>query len=167
MTRNSSHQTPVSRVHDLFAAFLGAGAAAVLISTPWQVDTSGPDPFYKGPLIFPLLVLTLMILASLPAVWRLLNPAAGASWYLDGAGLPVKTGVVLAFLVAYLFGLRLFGLEFSSWAFLFVSLHFLGHRSPLKLILIPLIVTGLVVLIFKHVLGVFFPTPLVLDWFLD
>jgi len=154
-------------VHDLFAALLGAAAAAVLISTPWQVDTSGPDPFYKGPLIFPLLVLVLMIVASLPAVWRLLNPPPGAGWHLDGAGVPVKTAVVLGLLVTYLFGLRLVGLEFSSWAFLFVSLVFLGHRSPLQLILIPLIVTGLVVVIFKHVLGVFFPTPLLLDWFLE
>ncbi|MBN2122765.1 MAG: tripartite tricarboxylate transporter TctB family protein [Deltaproteobacteria bacterium] len=154
-----------SRFHDLFAVFLGAFAAGVLISTPWQVDTTGPDPFYKGPLIFPLLVLSLMALASLPAAWRLIKPPEGASWHLDGKGYPLKTTVVLGFLVAYLFGVRVFGLTFSSWAFLFVSLYYLKHRSPLKLILIPLIITGLVVITFKVFLEVFFPTPLLIDWF--
>ena len=156
-----------SRFHDLFATFLGAGAAAVLLSSPWQVDTTGPDSFYKGPLIFPLLVLSLMILASLPAAWRLAKPVPGASWHLDGQGAPVKTLVVLAGLVAYLFGLRFLGLEFSSWAFLFCTLHYLGHRTPIRLILIPLIITGLVVLVFKHFLEVFFPTPLLMEWFTD
>jgi hypothetical protein len=156
---------PSSRVHDLLATFLGGAAAFLLLSSRWQVDTTGPDPFYKGPLIFPLLVLSLMILASLPAAWRLAKPPEGASWRLEGAGVPIKTAVVLGFLIAYLFGLVIFGLELSSWAFLFISLYYLGHRTPLKLILIPLIVTGLVVLIFKHLLDVFFPTPLLIDWF--
>jgi hypothetical protein len=156
---------PSSRFHDLFATFLGAFAAVVLLSSPWNVDTSGPDPFYKGPLIFPLLTLSLMLLASLPAVWRLMRPPEGASWQLDGSGPPIKTGVVLCFLVAFLFGLVFVGLEVSSWGFLFVSLYFLGHRTALKLTLIPLIVTGLVVLIFKHFLGVFFPTPHLVDLF--
>lgn len=156
---------PSSRIHDLFATFLGGAAALVLLSYRWQVDTTGPDPFYKGPLIFPLLVLSLMILASLPAAWRLVRPPDGASWRLDGDGAPIKTAVVLGFLVTYLFGLVLLGLELSIWSFLIISLYYLGHRTPLKLILIPLIVTGLMVLIFKHFLGVFFPTPLLLDWF--
>ena len=155
-----------SRVHDLFATLLGGAATFVLLSVHWQVDTSGPDPFYKGPLIFPLLVLSLMILSSLPAAWRLVRPPKYASWRLDGNGTPIKTAVVLGFLVAYLFGLVIIGLELSSWAFLFISLYYLGHRSPLKLILIPLIVTGLMVLIFKHLLVVFFPTPLLINWFM-
>lgn len=153
-----------SRLHDLFAAFLGAAAALVLISSRWQVDTTGPDPFYKGPFIFPLLVLSMMILASLPAAWRLIRPRPEASWRFDGQGAPIKTAVVLVLLTAYLFGLVILGLEFSSWAFLFCSLYYLGHRTPAKLILIPLIVTGLVVLVFKHFLEVFFPTPLLIDW---
>jgi hypothetical protein len=131
------------------------------------VDTTGPDPFYKGPLIFPLVVLSMMILASVPAAWRLARPPEDACWQLDGAGVPLKTAVVLCFLIAYLFGLTLIGLEISSWAFLSISLYFLGHKRPLKLILIPLIMTGLVVLIFKHLLGVFFPTPLLIYWITD
>lgn len=163
----ASRLNPASRVHDLFAAFLGTGAAVVLISAPWQVDTSGPEPFYKGPLIFPILVLALIIMAALPAAWRLARPPRDATWQLDGGGWPVKTGVVLAMLVAFLIGLVFCGLAFSSCGFLFFGLYYLGHRTALKLILIPLIVTGLMVLIFKYLLGVFFPTPLLVDWFLE
>jgi hypothetical protein len=154
-----------SRLHDLFATFLGAFAAIVLVSIPWQVDTSGPDPFYKGPLIFPLLALSLMIIASLPAVWRLVKPSEGASWRLDGEGVSQKSTIVLGGLITFLVGLMFIGLECSSWGFLFTLLYYLGHRTPRTLILVPLIVTGLIVLIFKHVLGVFFPTPLIMDFF--
>jgi hypothetical protein len=59
---------------------------------------------YKGPLIFPLLALALMILASLPAAWRLITPQEGASWQLDDAGMPLKTIVVLGFLILFLSG---------------------------------------------------------------
>lgn len=162
----ASQMNPVSRCHDLFAAFLGAGAALVLASAPWQVDTSGPEPFYKGPLIFPILVLSLMIVAALPAAWRLARPARNAAWQLDGGGWPIKTGVMLGMLVAFLIGMILLGLAVSSWGFLFFGLYYLGHRTPLQLILIPLVVSSLLVLIFKYLLGVFFPTPLLVNWFL-
>jgi hypothetical protein len=153
-----------SRVHDLFAASLGAFAAFCLITSPWNVDTEGPDPFYKGPLIFPIMVLSMMILASLPACKRLFSPAAGSSWQLDGDGYPKKTLVVLGLLIAMLVGLNLIGLEISAFAFLGVSLYLLGHRGPFKLIVLPLVMTGLIVLIFKHFLDVFFPTPIIAEW---
>ncbi|MDY0095281.1 MAG: tripartite tricarboxylate transporter TctB family protein [Candidatus Vecturithrix sp.] len=153
-----------SRWHDLAAVCLGGLAAVVLISAPWQVDTSGPDPFYKGPLIFPLLALALMILASLPAAWRLITPQEGASWQLDDAGMPLKTIVVLGFLILFPVGLVLIGLEATSWGFLFSLLYYLGYRGSRTLILVPLIVTGVLVLIFKYVLDVFFPTPLLMEF---
>ena len=153
-----------SRVHDLFSAFLGAFAAFSLITSPWNVDTEGPDPFYKGPLIFPVMVLTMMIFASLPACVRLLSPPANSTWQLDGEGYPKKTLVVLGLLIAMLVGLNLIGLEFSSWLFLSISLYYLGHRGVWKLIVLPLAMTGLIFLVFKHFLGVFFPTPLIVEW---
>ncbi len=153
-----------SRVHDLFAAVLGAFAAVCLITSPWNVDTEGPDPFYKGPLIFPIMVLSMMILASLPACKRLFSPADGSSWQLDGDGYPQKTLIVLGLLIAMLAGLSLIGLEISAFAFLSVSLYLLGHRGPLKLIVLPLVMTGLIVLIFKYFLDVFFPTPFIAEW---
>ena len=59
------------------------------------MDTEGPDPFYKGPLIFPIMVPSIMIIASLPACKRLISPPEGNSWRLDGEGFPLKTLVVL------------------------------------------------------------------------
>jgi hypothetical protein len=153
-----------SRVHDLFSAFLGVFAAFSLITSPWNVDTEGPDPFYKGPLIFPVMVLAMMILASLPAWLRLLSPPADSTWRLDGEGYPKKTLVVLGLLIAALGGLNLIGLEVSAWLFLSISLYYLGHRGVLKLMILPLVITGLIVLVFKHFLGVFFPTPLIAEW---
>ena len=153
-----------SRVHDLFSAFLGVFAAFSLITSPWNVDTEGPDPFYKGPLIFPVMVLAMMILASLPAWLRLLSPPADSTWRLDGEGYPKKTLVVLGLLIATLGGLNLIGLEVSAWLFLSISLYYLGHRGVLKLMILPLVITGLIVLVFKHFLGVFFPTPLIAEW---
>jgi hypothetical protein len=153
-----------SRTSDLFSAFLGGFAALTLISSPWNVDTEGPDPFYKGPLIFPVMVLSMMILASLPAWVRLLSPPADSSWRLDGEGFPKKTLVVLGLLIALLAGLGLIGLEVSSWLFLTITLYYLGHRGVLKLVVLPLVMTGLIVMVFKHFLGVFFPTPLIADW---
>ena len=153
-----------SRTHDLLSAFLGAFAGFCLITSPWNVDTEGPDPFYKGPLIFPVMVLLMMILASLPSWVRLLSPPANSSWRLDGEGYPKKTLVVLGLLIATLVGLNLIGLEISAWLFLSISLYYLGHRGVLKLIVIPLVITGLIFLVFKHFLDVFFPTPLIVEW---
>ena len=153
-----------SRVHDLFSAFLGAFAAFCLITSPWNVDSEGPDPFYKGPLIFPVMVLSMMIFASLPACKRLLFPTERSSWYLDGEGFHQKTLVVLVLLIVMLACLNVIGLEVSALIFLSVSLYTLGHRGPLRLVVLPLVMTGFIVLIFKHFLGVFFPTPLVADW---
>jgi len=83
---------------------------------------------------------------------------------LDGDGCPIKTLIVLGLLISMLVGLHLIGLEISAFAFLGLSLYLLGHRGPLKLIVMPLIMTGLIVLIFKHFLDVFFPTPLIAEW---
>jgi len=157
-------ETP-SRVHDLFGTFLGAAATGILFSSPWQVDTSGPDPFYKGPLIYPLTVLGLIILASLPSAWRLVKAHEKATWKLDGGGFPSKPLVIFLFLIAFLCGLVLIGLRVSCLLFIGGSLYYLEHRRPGVLILVPVIMTGLIYVLFKFFLDIWFPTPLVLDWF--
>ena len=110
------------------------------------------------------MVLAMMILASLPAWKRLISPPANSSWRLDGKGFPSKTLVVLGLLIALLAGLGLVGLEVSAWLFLIITFYYLGHRGVLKLVVLPLVMTGLIVLVFKHFLGVFFPTPTVVEW---
>ena len=106
-----------------------------------------------------------MVMAALPAARRLVFPPEGASWRLDGAGIPLKTSVILGMLVVYLAGLILLGLEVSSFGFLLGSLYYLGHRQPSRLFLIPFLVTGIMWAMFKYFLQVYFPTPLLIEWF--
>lgn len=159
----SQHSDP-SRSHDLFGALLGLAALAMLLLSPWQVDTTGPDPFYKGPLLFPLMVLGMTLAGSLPSMWRLMKPAPGASWYLDGAGFPRRPLVMLCFLIVFLAALPLVGMEASTWLFLTISLKYLKQDSRMKLILIPALVTLILYLVFKVFLDIWFPEPLVMEW---
>lgn len=156
-----------SRVHDLIGTILGLFAALMLATIRWQVDTSGPDPFYKGSLIFPLLVLCLMLLASLPAMWRLLHPPAGASWHLDGEGLPGKSAVVLGLMIAFIAGLVYLGLVISCWLFMLVGLWAVGQRELWKLLFLPTVVTAVLYFIFMRMLDVYFPTPVLLDMLME
>lgn len=163
----SQEFNPDSRTHDLFGAGLGLLALIVLISIPWNVDASGPDPFYKGPLIFPIIVLTIMMAASVPAVIRLLRPVAGSVWTLDGQGWPIKTGIVLLMLIAALVGIIVIGMEVSSLLFLLIALRYLGQTGWLRGLVIPVLVAGTIVIVFKYFLGVFFPEPLIMQWFFE
>ncbi|MGD9224522.1 MAG: hypothetical protein PVH22_14815 [Desulfobacteraceae bacterium] len=110
----SQRQFSQSKVHDLLGALLGVFALVMLITASWQVDTTGPDPFYKGPLIFPLIVFLLMIIGSLPSLWRLVKPCACSTWRLDGYGAPKKSVIVLGLLVAFLSGVITIGMEVSA-----------------------------------------------------
>lgn len=154
-----------SRVHDLFGSVLGVFALSMLISSPWQVDTSGPDPFYKGPLIFPIIVSCLILAGSLPSMWRLLRPSLHASWYLDGYGKPFKNMIILGLLILYLAGIVAIGLEISTWLFLVIALKFVKQDSMIKITLIPILVTLILFLIFKIFLDVWFPEPLIMEFF--
>jgi len=154
-----------SGVHDLLGSILGVFALSMLIASPWQVDTSGPDPFYKGPLIYPLIVCSLILAGSLPSLWRLFKTGRNASWYLDGQGKPVKGLIILGLLILYPAGLLAVGLEFSTWLFLILALKFVKQDSVLKLTLIPIGVTFILYLVFKLFLDVWFPEPLVMGFF--
>ncbi len=156
-----------SRTHDLVSTAIGLVGAGLLISTHWEIDTSVPYPFYKGPLIFPLSVTILMIVASLPSMWRLLRLSGQKDWHLDGQGVPTKPMIIFSFLVLYGIGLKIMGLEISSYLFLTISLYCLGHRNLFRLIILPLIYTTVIVFLFKHALGIYFPKPLAFIWFLE
>jgi hypothetical protein len=159
-------QTLNSRTHDLLGSVLGIGALALLVLSPWLVDTTGPDPFYKGPLLFPLITLGLILAGSIPSLFRLIRPGP-ARWYLDGLGRPVRAAKVLACLVLFLGGLMVFGLEISTLVFLGVALKLVGQDSRLKMILVPLLVTVILTVIFKQFLGVWFPEPLAMRFFME
>lgn len=155
-----------SRTHDLLGSVLGIASLALLVVSPWLVDTTGPDPFYKGPLLFPLITLGLILAGSVPSLIRLVRPG-DARWYLDGLGWPVRAAKVLACLVLFLGSLVVFGLEISTLVFLGVALKLVGQDSRLKMILVPLLVTVILTVIFKQFLGVWFPEPLVMGFFTE
>jgi hypothetical protein len=159
-----SEVNPKSRVHDLFSALLGALGAFLLISTRWEVDTSGPYPFYKGPLLFPLLALSLMVVASLPAVWRLLKPDPKSTWHVDGLGGPGKSATMFVVVVVYLAAIAMMGLEIASFLFVSGSLYWLGYRSPKYFLGLPLAYVLLLYLLFKRLLGLYFPNPYFWDF---
>lgn len=155
-----------SRTHDLLGSVLGIGALALLVLSPWLVDTTGPDPFYKGPLLFPLITLGLILAGSVPSLFRLVRPGE-ARWYVDGLGRPVRAARVLVCLVLFLGGLMVFGLEISTLVFLAVALKLVGQDSRAKMVLVPLLVTVILTVIFKQLLGVWFPEPLVISFFME
>jgi hypothetical protein len=159
-------ETLNSRAHDLLGSLLGIGALALLVLSPWLVDTTGPDPFYKGPLLFPLITLGLILGGSVPSLVRLIRPGE-ARWYLDGLGRPVRAARVLACLVLFLGGLMVFGLEISTLVFLAGALKLVGQDSRAKMILVPLLVTVILTVIFKQFLDVWFPEPLVMQLFME
>ncbi len=156
-----------SRAHDMLAAALGALALLILISSPWQVDMNDPNPFYKGPLLFPLMALSIIVLAALPSAWRLLKPPAGAVWTLDGFGRPAKPLVMLILIVLYLAGLILIGLEISTLLIMSTALYYLGNRSKFELFGIPVIMTVILYVAFKYFLDIYFPTPLLFGLFTE
>jgi hypothetical protein len=140
---------------------LGALGALLLILTPGQVVPRGLYPFYKGPRIFPMLSLSLVVLASLPATFRLLKGRSGTTWRVDGHGMPRTAAIFLAISIAFLFGITWIGLELSCFLYLAICLYWLGHRSPARYLGISVIYTAVVVLIFKVALGLYLPSPLI------
>ena len=151
-----------SRIHDLAAACLGGTALILLCSLPWQIDTTGPEPFFKGPLIYPLIVLSIMFLSSWPAFWRLLKNK-DKTWFLDGQGLPRNSVLVLMLLIGFFAGFILIGIEISVWLFLTCGLYFLGHRKPLLICLLPILTAFGFYFVLKRLLQVYFPPPIILE----
>jgi hypothetical protein len=99
-------------------------------------------------------------------LFRLIRPGP-ARWYLDGLGRPVRAAKVLACLVLFLGGLMVFGLEISTLVFLAVALKLVGQDSRAKMVLVPLLVTVILTVIFKQLLGVWFPEPLLISFFTE
>lgn len=154
---------PKSRAHDLFCAILGGFAVFLLATFKMHIDTTAvPYPFYKGPAIFPLIVLSVMALSSLPAFYRLAKPPPDASWNVDNRGWPHRPAIILLMLVLFFpIGIIWIGVEASVFLFLIISYYLLGYRNIRINLLVPLIYTAVIVLIFKHLLNIWFPEPLI------
>ncbi|MCK5162834.1 MAG: hypothetical protein KAQ72_03915, partial [Desulfobacula sp.] len=68
-------------------------------------------------------------------------------------------------LILYLAGIVAIGLEISTWLFLVIALKFVKQDSMIKITLIPILVTLILFLIFKIFLDVWFPEPLIMEFF--
>ena len=151
-----------SRLHDALISIFGLFAGYLFLTIKTHVSKPAVDyPFYKGPTIFPLTVLGIMFLSSVPSFYRLFRPPDGSSWYLDGKGLPYKPCLFVFLLVVfYLYGIFWIGLEISVLAFIGIAVFALGYRNWKINILLPVIYTIILVLVFKQGLKIWFPEPI-------
>jgi len=158
---------PNSNLHDLLSVLLGFFGFILLVTLDWHIQPPAVDyPFYKGPKIFPLLVLCVMVLSALPSLYRLLRSFRQRRWRLDGYGPPAKPVAVTIFLVLFfLFGIAWVGIELSAFAFMSLSFLVVGYRRLTVTVLYPLLYTAFIVFVFKQILKVWFPDPLILSLF--
>lgn len=156
-----------SSLHDVCTAFIGIFAALMLIASRWVVDTTDPAPFYKGPLIFPVIILCTMIIFSVPSIIKILFRKDKLEYTLDQEGVPGKAIVIFVFLIIFVFGIVGIGLELSTFIFTSFSLYFLGLRSLKTTFLLPLVTVFVLWFLFKFMLDVWFPTPYLFELFME
>ena len=147
-----------SRTSDVVASVLGVAAAGLLLAGPALVDSSGPDPFYKGPLIFPLIALAITVISALPAMVRIAT-ATGRTWFIDGHGVPFPA--IALFLLACLYApaIAWAGLDAATFAFMLVGLLIANPRRPLRAVVTAVAITIVLHLAFVTLLDIWFPSP--------
>ncbi len=147
-----------NRAHqDALGAFLGLFCAVMLAVSPWQIDLDVPYPFYKGPLLMPLLVLSMGVLASLPSWRRLLLNGKKGSLHVS---VPRKALGMLAVAALYPLGIKTVGLEAATIIVLGTELFLAGLRDIKIAALVTAGVTVLFWIVFRRLLDVYFPEPL-------
>lgn len=145
-----------SRADGAFAAVLGLTALALLAASPWLVDTSGPDPFYKGPLIFPLLALSIAVIGAAPPA---LAGLRASGWRVDGRGFPWAALRLLALASLFPPAIAAVGLDLATFAFVSAGLALVGYRHRGRLLLAAALVTAAMHLAFVTALDIWFPAP--------
>ena len=151
-----------ARSHDVLAAGLGLLALGLLAASPWLVDRSGPDPFYKGPLVFPLIALVVMAAGALPAAVRLLRPGGG--WRIDGRGVPWPALRLFLLMCLFPTAVVVAGVDATAFVFIAAGLLLVGYRRPVPVLLVAALVTLAIHLAFRSLLDIWFPTPLLAGW---
>ena len=147
-----------SRTSDVVASVLGVAAAALLLAAPALVDRSGPDPFYKGPLIFPLIALAITTAAALPAMVRVVT-ASGRSWFVDGHGVPLPAIALFALACLYAPAIAWAGLDAATFVFMLAGLLLTDPRRPLRALVTATATAAILHLAFITLLDIWFPTP--------
>jgi hypothetical protein len=145
---------------DLLAALLGLAGVGLLAASPWLVDRSGPEPFYKGPLIFPLIALALLVAGALPSILRLGTALLGGSGGLPRFAPPWPAVRLIVLMSLFPPALPVIGLEAAVAVFASAGLLSVGWRRPVVGLAVALSLALILHLAFKVVLDVWFPEPL-------
>jgi hypothetical protein len=148
--------------HDLLAAVTGCVALALFVFSPWLVDRSGPDPFYKGPLIFPMMVLAMIVASAIPSAWRLAVRRPPRPFHVDGGGFPVRGAAQFILMCFYPPAIAAVGLEMATFAVVFLGL-LLNRRGMLQSLLVAASLASLSWLAFRAFLDIWFPQPWLLS----
>ena len=131
--------------HETLAAGIGLAAAVLLILSPWLVDRSGPDPFYKA-------------LSAVPAILRLLCHRVGLPFHVDGNGFPGRAAALFVLMCLYPLGISAIGLSAATFLAVLIGL-LMVYRRPWQSVAIAAIMTLTVHLAFKTFLDIWFPAP--------
>lgn len=152
---------------DAAEAIISLGALLLFAGSPWLVDQSGPSPFYKGPAIFPMIVLGMVALAGLPAWWRILD-----AWRhyelgsIDTGSFGISTAFrVVPLMCLFPFGLLLAGPETATFVFAGTGLLLAGYRRIGTVLTVCVALTVAIHLIFRQALDIWFPEPVILQIF--
>ena len=144
--------------HGVLVVAIGIVTLVFFVLSPWLVDTSGPDPFYKGPLMFPLMVLGMTALAALPSAIRIVCSPTARSVHIDGHGFPRRTAVLFVLMCLYPTGIAALGLQAATFLVVLCGL-LIVRRSSLQSLIIATGLTLAIHLIFRTFLNVWFPPP--------
>lgn len=144
-----------SRTAGLAAAvtFFSIGVANVYLA----LDLSRGTLAEPGPGLFPLLVGTLMVAASLLCVWPAISERNPAGFALRGNA-PRLTVLVVVF-VAFIVLLPRIGFILPSMLLQSVTLQVFGMQGTWRRLAVAAAITAAAVLVFEVLLGVRFPPP--------
>lgn len=144
---------------NLALALIGLVALILLVASPWLVDRSGPDPYYKGPLIYPQLVLAMIFVASLrPAIQAMRQPGGIHGLQL----MPRRSLGVFVLMCAFPFMIAAVGLApacFLAMAFGLIT----AGQSWQRSLIIAIAGAAVLWLLFRGLLDIWFPQPWLLD----
>ncbi|MGF1621583.1 MAG: tripartite tricarboxylate transporter TctB family protein [Rhodomicrobiaceae bacterium] len=146
---------------DLLGGGIGIGALVLLVLSPWLVDSSGPDPFYKGPLIFPLIVLAVTVAGALPSMVRIAR-SGRLSRRIDGHGFPRLAASLFLLMCLFPFAIGAIGLQPATALLVFAGLKLVG-RNVLEAAAMAAGLTLVIHLAFRTFLDIWFPAPWLIE----
>lgn len=148
--------------HDALAAAIGCVALFLFAFSPWLVDRSGPEPFYKGPLIFPMMVLAMIVAGAIPSIWRIAATRPAGPLRVDGKGFPLRGAFLFATMCLYPSTIAAIGLEAATFLALLLGM-LIGGRSLLQSLGIAVLLTALAWIAVRAFLDLWFPQPWLLS----